>query len=34
MYNLNNNKSKKKSKNGLFDILFKETKQQKIKDIK
>ena len=27
MYNLNNNKSKKKSKNGLFDNLCKETKK-------
>ena len=36
MYNLYNNKPKKKSTNGLFNILFKETKKplRKIKDIK
>ena len=36
MYNLYNNKPKKKSTNGIFNILFKETKKplRKIKDIK
>ena len=36
MYNLYNNKPKKKSNNGLLNILFKETKKplRKIKDIK
>ena len=35
MYNLYNNKPKKKSNNGLLNILFKETKKplRKIKDI-